>query len=284
MRWLQEGVAAGMVPQPGLLLLLSHVYCSNCTALPCRYRTAAGELYDQIRLRGRLEDPAARFYAAEVVQMLEELRVRGVVHRDLKPENLLLNAAGHLKLIDFGSAKQLAVPEAAAGGAAGAAAGPEAAGAAAGEDGPEAQGQQQQDGAAAPAGEQGGAADAAAEAGEAAAVAAIGRGEDNQLLEQPKQQQRQQEQAGGDPQGASGEQTGGEPEQEAEEQQGQQGQQGEGQEESGRANAELSRRAVSLVGTADYVSPEVGRHEGCLGLQWWWWRMAGWLAGCCCCQ
>ncbi len=67
-----------------------------------------GELYDQVRLRGRLPAADARFYAAEVVLALGELRAARVVHRDLKPENLLLDARGHLKLIDFGSAAELA--------------------------------------------------------------------------------------------------------------------------------------------------------------------------------
>ena len=261
-----------------------HAAAPTCVlrALYCHCTAAAGELYDQIRLAGRLEEPAARFYAAEVVLMLEALRGRGVVHRDLKPENLLLDAAGHLKLIDFGSAKQLAVPAAGgAVGAAAAAAAAEAAGpAAAGADGPGEQGQQQQqqqDGAAEPAGEQGGA--AAAEAGgaglpgssEAAAAAnANGRAESEPLPEQPEQQQLQEE-ADSNPQRANGGQAGGEAQQEADEEADEEGQ--EGQEEGGRAATKLSKRAVSLVGTADYVSPEVGWLPGWLS------ATVRWLSG-----
>jgi len=67
-----------------------------------------GELFSFLRRSVRLPDAAARFYAAEVALAFEYLHGLGVIYRDLKPENLLLSAAGHVKIADFGFAKIVA--------------------------------------------------------------------------------------------------------------------------------------------------------------------------------
>lgn len=65
----------------------------------------AGDLFEQIQIRKPLGLNEAKFYAAELVLILELLREEGVVFRDFKPENLLVTQSGHLAITDFGCAK-----------------------------------------------------------------------------------------------------------------------------------------------------------------------------------
>jgi protein kinase A len=55
----------------------------------------------------RFPNPVAKFYAAEVALALEYLHSHSIIYRDLKPENLLLDRHGHLKITDFGFAKEV---------------------------------------------------------------------------------------------------------------------------------------------------------------------------------
>ena len=49
------------------------------------------------------------FYAAEALLTLQFLHRQNIIYRDLKPENIVLSMRerGHMKLVDFGFARQL---------------------------------------------------------------------------------------------------------------------------------------------------------------------------------
>jgi len=66
-----------------------------------------GEFLTKIRQYNGLQIDCARWYAAELTLAVEFMQSKGVIHRDLKPENLLLSADDHLKVVDFGTAKDL---------------------------------------------------------------------------------------------------------------------------------------------------------------------------------
>eukprot|EP00736_Rhodelphis_marinus_P009065 Rmarinus@m.8431 len=67
----------------------------------------AGDLFDDMQDKEVYNMATARFYAAQVLLALEYLHNEKIVYRDLKPENILMTSKGHLKLADFGLAKQV---------------------------------------------------------------------------------------------------------------------------------------------------------------------------------
>jgi len=69
-----------------------------------------GELFQLLRREGTLRLDQARFVAAEIINILEYMSLKGLAHRDLKPANLLLDENFHLKLVDFGTSKVIERP------------------------------------------------------------------------------------------------------------------------------------------------------------------------------
>jgi len=65
-----------------------------------------GELFMQLKKKGRFSEDSVRFYAAETLLALHYLHEKlDIIYRDLKPENILLDASGHIKITDFGLSK-----------------------------------------------------------------------------------------------------------------------------------------------------------------------------------
>ena len=63
---------------------------------------------EQVRREGRVREPDAIRWYADIREALEAVHAAGVVHRDVKLENVLLDADGHAVLSDFGVSRILA--------------------------------------------------------------------------------------------------------------------------------------------------------------------------------
>ena len=61
-----------------------------------------GNLLGLLRRYGGLKASVARFYLAEVYSALSHMHSKGMIYRDLKPENVVIDADGHVRLVDFG--------------------------------------------------------------------------------------------------------------------------------------------------------------------------------------
>jgi len=66
-----------------------------------------GELFTLLRREGRFANDVALFFASEILLAFDYLHAMDIAYRDLKPENLLIDRQGHVKITDFGFAKEV---------------------------------------------------------------------------------------------------------------------------------------------------------------------------------
>lgn len=70
-----------------------------------------GSLAFALKKHLRFAESEVRFFASELILVLEYMHKKEIVYRDLKPDNVLIHQDGHVKLADFGLSKQLTAQE-----------------------------------------------------------------------------------------------------------------------------------------------------------------------------
>jgi serine/threonine protein kinase/tetratricopeptide (TPR) repeat protein len=105
MRLLREAKAAASLDHPFICKVYETGEIDNKAYIVMEY-IEGKDLRDKLD-EGLLPLSDSLQMALEIAEALEEAHKKGIVHRDLKPANVMLTPQGHVKVMDFGLAKQI---------------------------------------------------------------------------------------------------------------------------------------------------------------------------------
>jgi serine/threonine protein kinase/tetratricopeptide (TPR) repeat protein len=105
-RFEQEARAASALNHPNILTV--HEIGEERGRLFIVTEFVEGRTLRERMWEGRCTVAEALDVCAQVAGALQKAHAAGVIHRDVKPENLMLDEEGHVKVLDFGIAKQVA--------------------------------------------------------------------------------------------------------------------------------------------------------------------------------
>lgn len=93
-------------PHPGIVPLLSAEDRVSSNRM-CHLIMEMGPEKELFEYVGKVSVEGLKFITAQLVLVLEHLKVNHILHRDIKLENILITDQGQIKLVDFGYAKIL---------------------------------------------------------------------------------------------------------------------------------------------------------------------------------
>lgn len=79
------------------------IACNRIVAMAVEH-LPTGDLHDYVIRNWPVQSEIRRKFARQIVSAVEHMHQRGIAHCDLKLENMLIDRAGDIKIIDFGSA------------------------------------------------------------------------------------------------------------------------------------------------------------------------------------
>lgn len=107
-KFLEEARALARFNHPGIVRVFSTFEENNTAYMVMEF--VKGQTLEQIlQEKGSLPENEAIEYGEKIGEALSEVHAASLIHRDIKPENILVGPDGRVILLDFGTARALAM-------------------------------------------------------------------------------------------------------------------------------------------------------------------------------